>query len=197
MKIAKTYLGRWYQYRMMPAVYTTEAPQGKAEAWVRIQTESDVSGRIQFARQLHGAAQRGDRRMRHLNAREHARRRNAKIQIGQHLRGGRSIHYWQLLLWHVVHIQNQRPAFYVDHVVRLLYEITCNRWFHVRFTNDIFIEIFSVTFVFSNLRRFWLVKTRTDLLTSTIMRTVGKVVCRFCGWGGLMVTGTAPTYKQP
>lgn len=123
-KNAKTYLGRWYQYRMMSAVYTTEAPQSKAEARIRIQTESDVSGGIEFARQLHGAAQGGDRCMRHFNTGEHACCRNAKVQIGQHLRGRCSIHYWQFFLWHVVHIQNQWPTLHIDHIVRLLYEIT-------------------------------------------------------------------------
>lgn len=39
---------------------------------------------------------------------------------------------------------------------------------------------------------FWLERTSTDLLTSTIIRTVGSVVCRFCGCGGRIVTGTAP-----
>ena len=33
----------------------------------------------------------------------------------------------------------------------------------------------------------------TDLDTSTIILTVGRVVWRFCGWGGRMVTGTTPT----
>lgn len=33
--------------------------------------------------------------------------------------------------------------------------------------------------------------------TSTIMRTVGSVVIKFCGCGGLMVMGIAPKYKQP
>jgi hypothetical protein len=49
----------------------------------------------------------------------------------------------------------------------------------------------------SSLITFWLESTSTDLLTSTIIRTVGSVVCRFCGCGGRMVTGTAPTYRQP
>lgn len=39
---------------------------------------------------------------------------------------------------------------------------------------------------------FWFERTRTDLLTSTIIRTVGSVVWRFCGCGGRIVTGTAP-----
>ena len=34
--------------------------------------------------------------------------------------------------------------------------------------------------------------TAIDLLTSTTILTVGNVVTRFCAWGGLTVTGTAP-----
>ena len=33
-----------------------------------------------------------------------------------------------------------------------------------------------------------------DLLTSTIIRTVGRVVDMFMGCGGLMVTGIAPVW---
>lgn len=33
--------------------------------------------------------------------------------------------------------------------------------------------------------------------TSTIIRTVGNVVIRFCGCGGRIVIGTAPKYKHP
>ena len=39
---------------------------------------------------------------------------------------------------------------------------------------------------------FWVDKIKTDLLTSAIILTVGNVVCKFCGCGGLTVTGTAP-----
>lgn len=34
-------------------------------------------------------------------------------------------------------------------------------------------------------------------VTSTIILTVGRVVARFWGWGGLTVTGTQPAYRQP
>lgn len=34
-------------------------------------------------------------------------------------------------------------------------------------------------------------------VTSTIILTVGRVVARFWGCGGLTVTGTQPAYKQP
>lgn len=37
---------------------------------------------------------------------------------------------------------------------------------------------------------------RTDLLTSTIILTVGKVVCKFWGWGGRIVTGTTPNVQK-
>ena len=37
-----------------------------------------------------------------------------------------------------------------------------------------------------------LVKMATDLLTSEIILTVGRVVLMFCGWGGRIVTGTIP-----
>ena len=40
------------------------------------------------------------------------------------------------------------------------------------------------------------VRMATDLLTSTIMRTVGRVDATFCGWGGRMVTGTHPGYTH-
>lgn len=33
--------------------------------------------------------------------------------------------------------------------------------------------------------------------TSTTVLTVFTVDWRFCGWGGRMVTGTAPTYRHP
>lgn len=35
--------------------------------------------------------------------------------------------------------------------------------------------------------------TTTAFDTSTIMRTVGRVVCRLCAWGGLTHTGIKPT----
>lgn len=35
------------------------------------------------------------------------------------------------------------------------------------------------------------------ILTSTIILTVGRVVARFCGWGGRTVMGIQPAYKQP
>ena len=38
--------------------------------------------------------------------------------------------------------------------------------------------------------------TAMDLLTSTIIRTVGRVVTRFWGWGGRTVTGTAPVTRN-
>lgn len=40
-------------------------------------------------------------------------------------------------------------------------------------------------------------KTITLFDTSTIMRTVGRVVIKFCGCGGRMVTGVAPKYRHP
>lgn len=40
------------------------------------------------------------------------------------------------------------------------------------------------------------VRMATDLLTSTIMRTVGRVEPTFCGWGGLIVTGTQPEVSR-
>lgn len=52
------------------------------------------------------------------------------------------------------------------------------------------------TFDLSSLMTFWLESTSTDLLTSTIIRTVGSVVCRFCGCGGRIVTGTAPVIQD-
>lgn len=52
--------------------------------------------------------------------------------------------------------------------------------------------LFNNTLDLSNFMTFWLERTSTDLLTSTIIRTVGSVVCRFCGCGGRIVTGTAP-----
>lgn len=48
----------------------------------------------------------------------------------------------------------------------------------------------------SNLITFAFESTKTDLLTSTIIRTVGSVVWRFCGCGGRIVTGTAPEKKN-
>jgi len=55
--------------------------------------------------------------------------------------------------------------------------------------------ISNCTLDLSSLITFWLESTSTDLLTSTIIRTVGSVVCRFCGCGGRMVTGTAPVIQ--
>lgn len=51
---------------------------------------------------------------------------------------------------------------------------------------------FNNTLDLSSFMTFWLESTSTDLLTSTIIRTVGSVVCKFCGCGGRIVTGTAP-----
>ena len=56
--------------------------------------------------------------------------------------------------------------------------------------------ISNCTLDLSSLMTFWLESTSTDLLTSTIIRTVGSVVCRFCGCGGRMVTGTAPVTQD-
>lgn len=50
---------------------------------------------------------------------------------------------------------------------------------------------------FSNLMIGCMESTMPLLDTSTIMRTVGKVVFRFCGCGGLMVIGIAPKYRHP
>lgn len=49
----------------------------------------------------------------------------------------------------------------------------------------------------SNLCTILLVRMAEDLLTSTIILTVGRVVAMFWGCGGRMVTGTQPTYKHP
>lgn len=49
-----------------------------------------------------------------------------------------------------------------------------------------------LTLLFSSLIIGLLVRMATDLLTSTIIRTVGSVVATFWGWGGLIVTGTQP-----
>jgi len=57
-------------------------------------------------------------------------------------------------------------------------------------------KISNSTLDLSSLMTFWLESTSTDLLTSTIIRTVGSVVCRFCGCGGRMVTGTAPVTQD-
>lgn len=51
--------------------------------------------------------------------------------------------------------------------------------------------------VFSNFMMLCIDSTMTLFETSTIMRTVGNVVIRFCGCGGRIVTGVAPKYKQP
>lgn len=51
------------------------------------------------------------------------------------------------------------------------------------------------TFDFKSLETMPVESINTDLLTSTIIRTVGSVVCKFCGWGGLIVTGTTPIHK--
>lgn len=59
-----------------------------------------------------------------------------------------------------------------------------------------FSMISNSTLDLSSLMTFWLESTSTDLLTSTIIRTVGSVVCRFCGCGGRMVTGTAPVTQD-
>lgn len=50
------------------------------------------------------------------------------------------------------------------------------------------------TLLFSSLIIGLLVRMATDLLTSTIIRTVGSVVATFWGWGGLIVTGTQPIH---
>ena len=39
-------------------------------------------------------------------------------------------------------------------------------------------------------------RTTEALLTSTIIRTVGRVVEMFIGWGGRIVTGTAPDWPE-
>jgi hypothetical protein len=45
---------------------------------------------------------------------------------------------------------------------------------------------------FSSFMTLCIDRIMTDLETSTIMRTVGRVVMRFCECGGRMTTGTAP-----
>lgn len=48
------------------------------------------------------------------------------------------------------------------------------------------------------MERFTLINVITVLsVTSTIILTVGSVVARFWGCGGLTVTGTQPAYRQP
>jgi hypothetical protein len=53
-----------------------------------------------------------------------------------------------------------------------------------------------ITFDFISFKTIELVKIAADLLTSTIILTVGKVVAIFCGWGGRIVTGTQPEVKN-
>ena len=46
-------LGRWNENGMMSGVDAAEAPQGKAESVVRVETESDIAGRVELTLQLH------------------------------------------------------------------------------------------------------------------------------------------------
>ena len=59
--------GRWNQNGMVTGIDTTETPQDKAEAVVRVETECDVTGRIQLTLQLHRATQGRRRCVGHLS----------------------------------------------------------------------------------------------------------------------------------
>lgn len=54
----------------------------------------------------------------------------------------------------------------------------------------------SPTLDFNSLIIALFVRMATDLLTSTIMWTVGRVDATFCGWGGLIGTGTQPEINR-
>lgn len=105
---------------MMAAVYAAQTPQSESQPGVGIQAEGYVPRRIELAGEFHRSAEGGDGRVGHLYAGEHAGRRDAEVQVGEHLRGGRSVQNWKLLLWHVVHVEDRWPALDFDDIVGLL-----------------------------------------------------------------------------
>ena len=65
-----------------------------------------------------------------------------------------------------------------------------------RYCANVYQLSYYITFDFISFKTIELVKIAADLLTSTIILTVGKVVAIFCGWGGRIVTGTQPEVKN-
>lgn len=104
---------------MMTRIDAGQAPQREAESAIRIETQGHVSRRVELAGLLHGTAQGRGGGVRHLDAGQHARRRHAEIQVGQHLGRGRAIEAAQLLLGHVVRVEGGRPGAHIHHTPSL------------------------------------------------------------------------------
>jgi hypothetical protein len=56
----------------------------------------------------------------------------------------------------------------------------------------VFLKYVLLTLDLSNRKMSAVVSTVAELLTSTIIRTVGSVVAMFCGCGGRIMTGSIP-----
>lgn len=105
---------------MMPAVDTAKAPESESQSGVGIQTEGDMTRGIKFAGQFHGPTEGRDGCVRHFYSSQHSRCRDAEVQIGQHFGCRGAIHDWQLFLWHVVHVEDRRPALDLHDIVSFL-----------------------------------------------------------------------------